>query len=133
MVGVADEQPQPLSIGVIVESSVENRPWRDAARALTIRVAQARADVVTPLNVNVVFHIGGRSLKPEFSGVRTGSFSKRRSLLMVQIALPEEVPSDPDMHLKQAVYDALDAAQQWAARRRVASDIPTLRSILDRA
>ncbi len=128
-----DEQPQPLSIGVVVDPSVENRPWRDAARELTMRMAEVRGDLATPLNVNVVFHIGGRSFKPEFSGVRTGSFSKRRSLLMVQVALPEEVPPDPKTFLKQAVYDALDSASQWAERRRVSSDIPALRAIVGRA
>ncbi|MHB8695407.1 MAG: hypothetical protein ACYDHH_29620 [Solirubrobacteraceae bacterium] len=133
MSGLDEEQAQPLSIGVVVDSTVENRPWRDAARELTIRVADVRADLVTPLNVNVVFHIGGRSFKPEFSGIRTGSFSKRRSLLMVQVALPKEVPPDPKTYLKQAVYDALDSASQWADRRHVSSDIAALRSIVDRA
>jgi hypothetical protein len=131
--GSDDEHPQALSIGVVIDPSVENRPWRDAARELTIGVAEARADLVTPLNVNVVFHIGGRSFNPEFSGVRTGSFSKRRSLLMVQVALPEDVPPDPEAYLKQAVNDALEAASQWAQRRQVLSDIPALKSIVDRA
>jgi hypothetical protein len=129
---VTDEQPEPLSIGVIVDPSVENRAWRDAARKLTIRIAEARAGMMVPLNVNVVFHIGGRSIRPEFSGVRTGSFNKRHSLLMVQVALPAEVPPDPDSHVKRAVRDALDLAERWAERRRIPCDIPALRSILDK-
>lgn len=84
-----DEPAQVLSIGSVVGGSTPtNRTWRDAIRDLTSRVIAARSDVEAPLNVNVVFQVPGDVIKPDFDGTRTGRFSKKDSLLMVQVALP---------------------------------------------
>jgi hypothetical protein len=77
MVEMPPDAPQAISIGAVVESRPENHEWRNAIRQLTIRIDDAQAGVASPLNLNVVFHVPGRTFKPEFSGVRTGRFSKR--------------------------------------------------------
>src|SRR5579862_1544074 len=107
LVVMLNEPVQALSIGCVVESSLENRSWRDAIRAVTRRIADARGDADSPLSVNVVFHVPGRTLKPEFDGVRTGRYSKANQLLMVQVAVPELVPEDPDEYLLDAVSAAI--------------------------
>lgn len=128
-----DERAQALSFGSVVGGSTPaNRAWQDAIREISKSVVTARADVEWPLNVNVVFHVPGNILKPDFSGVRTGSFSKQDALLMVQVALPEDAPADPVAYLKNAARAALDEAERWAQSRRIASDLSELRAILDR-
>jgi hypothetical protein len=129
-----DEKIEAISLGSIVGgATIVNRPWRDAIKDLGQGIRNARIDVEVPLNLNVVFHVPGNMLKPEFVGVRTGIFSKSKSLLMMQIAIPEGVPTDPMAYLKGTVQAAIDEAGRWAARRKVPIDISKLRQILDRA
>jgi hypothetical protein len=123
-----------LSLGSIVGgSTLANKPWDGVIRDLTIRIREARRGVEAPLNLNVVFHIPGNMLKPEFVGVRTGSFSRSRALLMVQVALPEDAPLEPMIYLKGTIDAAIDEAAQWAVRRKVSIDVSKLRQVLDRA
>ena len=129
-----DEPVQVLSLGSVVGGTTPtNRAWRDAIRELTRRVIEERTDIDSPLNVNVVFHVPGNVIKPDFTGARTARFSKKDALLMVQVALPEGVPSDPEGYLKDAARAALDEAERWAESRRIDADLSQLRAILDRA
>jgi hypothetical protein len=128
-----EEQPEPLSLGSVVEPSMDNKPWREAIRALSVGVADARQAKQVPLNLNVVFHVPGRQFKPEFSGVRTGRYSAKDRLLMVQVAVPETVPEDPNVYVRDAVDLAIDEATRWAARKKIEIDSDTLRMILDAA
>lgn len=124
---------EPLSLGSIVEPSADNGPWRESIQALALRIADARADVRTVLNVNVVFHVPGRQLKPEFNGIRTASYSVANRLLMVQVALPEHIPADPDAYVRSTVKDAIDAAERWATNRNIDVDALALHAILDQS
>jgi hypothetical protein len=129
-----DEKIEALSLGSIVGGATTgNRVWRDAIKDLGQGIRNARIDVKVPLNLNVVFHVPGNMLKPEFVGVRTGIFSKSKSLLMVQVAIPESVPTDPMGYLKGTVHSAIDEAVRWAAKRKVPIDASKLRDILERA
>ncbi|GLQ87715.1 hypothetical protein [Dyella flagellata] len=135
-VDVNDEMEETLvlSLGSIIGgSTLANKPWDDAITDLTNRIEEARRGVEAPLNLNVVFQAPGNILKPEFAGVRTGRFSKSRALLMVQVAVPEEVPSDPIIYLKNAIHAAIDEAGRWATRRKVTIDVSKLRYIVERA
>jgi hypothetical protein len=131
---VTDEQPvQALSVGSVVGGSTPlNRPWRDAIRKLAQRVIEARADVESPLNVNVVFDVPGNVVTPDYTGARTGRFSKADALLMVQVALPAEAPEDPWAYLVDEMRNALDEAESWAARRGIAANLEELKAVVDR-
>jgi hypothetical protein len=129
-----DEPVQVLSIGSVVGGATPaNRLWRDAIRDLTSRIIEARSEVQSPLNVNVVFQVPGNVISPDFQGTRTGRFSKQDSLLMVQVALPEQVPEETTTYLKNAIYSAIDEAERWAQGRRKPHDLSHLRAIVDRA
>ncbi|MFC3653316.1 hypothetical protein ACFONN_17275 [Dyella humi] len=128
------EETPALSLGWIVGgSTLANKPWDDAIRDLAIRIDEASQGVEAPLNLNVVFQVPGNMLKPEFVGVRTGSFSKARALLMVQVAVPEEVSSNPTIYLKSTIHAAIDEAARWAVKRKKPIDVSKLLYILDRA
>jgi hypothetical protein len=131
---VTAESAHVLSIGSMVGGATpENKAWRDALSELTTLVRTARAGVDAPLNLNVVFHVPGNLLQPDFSGVRTGRFSRKNALLMVQVALPSEAPNDALAYLRAAVLEAIAEAARWADKKRVPIDVEQLESILSRA
>lgn len=99
---------------------------------LTRRIAALQAGVVTPLNVNVVYHVPGEILAPDYEGVRTGRFSRRDSLLMVQAAVPSSA-EDKDAVLRALLLQAIDEAERWAKRKGLANDLGQLRRIAEDA
>lgn len=128
-----DEPAEVLSIGSVVGgSTLSNRRWRDAIGELTRAVADVRADVSSPLNVNVVFHVAGNVIRPNFEGARTGRYSKADRLLLVQVALPDGVPDDPAGYLRAALMQAIREAEEWARRRSIASGLDALRELAAR-
>jgi hypothetical protein len=130
----ADEATEALSIGTVIGgSTAANKGWAEPLRTLTERVAKARAGVDVPLGVNVVFHIPGPLLQPEFDGVRTGTYSRKRSLLMVHATLREQPPDDPYAHLLTVTLRAIDEIEPWSKHRGVDVDLDTLREIVRRA
>ncbi|RKG82246.1 hypothetical protein D7W79_03045 [Corallococcus exercitus] len=61
--------------------------------------------------LDIVFHVPGSLLKPEFTGVRTAKFSRKERKLMLQIAVPEEQVHSPDVHwLLDAIREAVRLA-----------------------
>ena len=99
------------------------RRWGDKATDLAHRLKALRADVESPLNVNVVYQVGGDVIPVDFSGVRTGRYSSADKLLLVQAA----VPNIPEDHSEEALIDLLDSAIVEAerfAQRKAITDQP---------
>ncbi len=125
------ESTRALSIGIIIGGRTpRNRAWIDELNKLTEDVMRVRADIEAPLNLNVVFHVAGNLLQPEFEGVRTGSFRKADMLLMVQVALVESAPSNARAHLLAMMKIAVAEAETWSLRKRLAFDREPLMRIL---
>ena len=124
------EDAEPLSIGIVLEAGLARRRWDDALTRLAQQVASARSNVQTPLNVNVVFYVPSKLLQLDWTGERTGRYSKKDDLLMVQVALPEEPPDDVDDYLRERLAAALGEAEEWARKRRVADDLNELRALV---
>jgi hypothetical protein len=124
-------EARPLAIGSVVGGMTSTaRTWSEAITRLTIRVDEARGGWTSPLSINAVFHVPGNILKPEFEGVRTGTYSKKDGWLMVQVALPEQPPDDVDSDLMERLMAAVDEAERWARRRRIADDLAELRRLV---
>lgn len=131
---MSDEPVHPLSIGSVVGGPTPaNAGWRQAIRELALAVQDARADTASPLNVNIVFHVHGNVVQPDYEGVRTGRYSEADRLLMVQVALPETAPDDPGAYLRAQAMRALDEAEAWSAKRGRGESLDSLRAVLDRA
>lgn len=127
-----DTQAEILSLGWIVGGSTpKNKSWDRAIGDLALRIQEASKGIDAPFKLNVVFHVPGGLLKPEFVGVRTGIFSKSKALLMVQVAIPEELPPDPAFQLKSYISAAIDEAARWAKKRKVPIDVSKLCEVLD--
>ncbi len=123
---------QALSIGIIVDSTASGGPSHRAARHLTRQVMLAASGVSSPLNVNVVFQLPGDWIAPDFVGVRTGRFNASRSLLMIQAAVPPEAADNPDSALLTLLAMAVDSAEAYARRKKIAPDLPDLHALVDR-
>jgi hypothetical protein len=65
-------------------------------------------------SLNIVFHVHGSLLSPEHVGVRTGRFSKRERILMLQIALPKDVVERDEDEIRRFVLTSLDEAVAMA-------------------
>jgi hypothetical protein len=116
--------PAPaLSIGSVVGGTTsEPRRWGDEARELARRVASLRRGVQSPLRVNVVLQIPGEVLTPDFSGVRTGRYSPKERLLLVQAAVPKDATSsDTRIVLLMLLEAAIEEAEAFAQRRAITS------------
>jgi hypothetical protein len=130
---VDNEETFPLSIGIIVGGPTKsNEAWKVALMRLMNQVILARQDIESPLNVNVVFQVPGSILTPDFEGARTGSFSKARRLLMVQVALPAEMPTDPDSYLRDCLAIAVSEVEKWNARPGRGFALDSLHEVLSR-
>jgi hypothetical protein len=58
-------------------------------------------------SLDIVFHVHGSVLSPEHVGVRTGTFSKKRRRLMLQIAVPKHVVENEELEIQRFVPSSL--------------------------
>lgn len=129
-----NEEVGILTFGVLIlGSSANSNRWEEVIWDLSRRVDCVAKNVESPLILNIVFHIPGNMLKPEFSGVRTGTYSKKLAALMVQVALPEELAEDVPAYIKHATHLAIDEAARWAVKRRLEFDVALFHDIVERA
>jgi hypothetical protein len=83
-----DEGPRPLSIGGIVGGpDLTASRWDDEVTRLS-RVVSDLRPAAAEFNVSVVCHVPGSIVQPGYSGVRTGTYSRKRQELMVQAPVP---------------------------------------------
>lgn len=129
-----DDDPAPLSIGLVASPSPDGEVWEAAVKRLGLAVADARTDTTTPLSVNVIFQVAGRYTYPDFEGVRTGRFNPKTKHLLVQAAIPAIIVADhdqdPDSTVRALLVLAIDEAEAWAHRKHVADNLESLRAIV---
>jgi hypothetical protein len=120
-----------LSIGAMIGGTGQpERYWEKLLTDLMEDVAQARGGIVSPLCVNVVYQVPGNVLTElKFEGVRTGRYSAKDHHLLIQAALPRDIPDDPDELIGDLLLSAVDAAVQFGRKRKLADDLPEVRAI----
>lgn len=120
-----------LSTGIIEGGWTPSMPaWRKSLDKFMNQLSDARRGVQTPLNVNVIFHVRGNLVQPDFEGVRTGYYGKKENCLIVQVAVPEVASDDPDEEIWRYLSDAVAEAERWARRRKIAEDLSALRQMV---
>jgi hypothetical protein len=122
-----------LSIGAVLgDCDARSTAWKHAISELGKEVMAHRQGPDSPLRLNVVFHVDGRLVPNDFTGVRTGRFSAKDALLMVQAAVPLEPDDDRGAVLLRLLEESVHEAEAWARRRRIAESLPVIRRLLAR-
>ncbi|MBI3822233.1 MAG: hypothetical protein HY289_06080 [Planctomycetes bacterium] len=73
---------------------------------------QESHDISSAGGLDIVYHVPGGILQPEFEGLRTAKFSKKDRMLMVQISVPTLF--DNERHLENFLVESLRDAIQLA-------------------
>ena len=121
------EEPDGLSIGAI--NGGGNWKVADAVMAVARRVAEARARHPADLSLNVVFHIPGSFLQPDFDGVRLGTVFTTKRAILSQVAVPATLDADDvAVFAFDAVHAAIDLAAERISKRRLGWDVEALRA-----
>jgi len=48
-------------------------------------------------SLDIVFHVPGTLLSPDYDGVRTGTFSRKKPLLQIQSAVPQDLNDEDEV------------------------------------
>jgi len=72
-------------------------------------------------SLNIVFHVPGSLAKPDYIGARTAKFSKKKKLLMIQIAIPEKIVSSSNQisFLLDSIQQGVEIAKPVFERSRI--------------
>lgn len=81
---------------------------------------QAQA-ITSEGSLDIVYHVPGSMVQPEFEGLRTAKFSKKEKTLMVQIAVPTLFENKQDLtkFLVEALREAIQLAKPVFRRTEV--------------
>lgn len=115
-----------VSGGVAGHSKV----WSQAISAVRRRVMDAVGSHQSPLRVDVVFHVPGEVVAPNFTGTRTGRYSKKERLLSVQVAVPDRASDDPEAEVRAMLMQAIVTAEEYARKKRISDELYELRRIV---
>lgn len=71
--------------------------------------------------VNIVFHVPGSIVKPDYSGIRTGRFSVKQKKLMVLISVPENLMDSPELEpfFHKSMIEAVHLAKGFFEKKRI--------------
>jgi hypothetical protein len=129
---MSESQKSALTIGLVLDSTASDGVWHKAVTDLLRRTIAVSAGSSSLMRVNVVYQIPGEWVAPTFAGVRTGRFNADKSLLVVQAAVPKEVDGDPKVTLLDLLDAAIDRAEAYAKRKKIAPALLELHDIVGR-
>ncbi len=105
--------------GPELEGSLIDRTIKEAGKA----AAELRGDFEFGSSpaVNVIFYVPGSLGSPDWDGLRDAKFSRRQQLLMVQVAVPENVvdSSDPKDFVIESLYGANAVAFEFFRQKNM--------------
>lgn len=104
-----------LYVGIVTGGpDAEHSPMEHAASriGLAIQARRGTSSIGSEASLNVVFHLPGNLSAVDFNGLRSGTFSRKKKLLMIQVAVPEEEleAEDPEHFIFWAMREAVAMA-----------------------
>ena len=124
-----------LSVGLVLGGPEESK-FGQEVRSLMKFVRKNRERGFGGAEVNIVFHVPGSLKKPDYVGLRTGTFSKKERCQMVQVSVEDEFATSNDTErIRRYVFDVADEAigigKSALEKKKLAYDIELDRSLLD--
>jgi hypothetical protein len=86
----------------------------------------------SPLDLGIVYILAGGNFPEEFTGIRTGRYSSKRRELLIQVAVPDVQPDDPDLEVRRMMLAAIELAEAYARKRNIATSLSEIREIVAR-
>lgn len=127
-------QEPVVSVGAILgDSDAESMAWARLIGALSEQVQASVAGVSSPVSVSIAFHVDGRLVPNEFEGVRTGRFDERRSLLVVQAAVPRDAPGDRAEVLRDLLDESVTEAERYLREKGLLENLTEIREAMRNA
>ena len=116
-----NRQRQAVIVGLHAGGGVFEKPEVEAAvRELSRATRELPVPSDDDLSINLVFDIPGSIWKPSYEGVRTGRFSSVEKMLLVEIAVPDELkPQDVPATLPVLLRESMELANSYVKRRRL--------------
>jgi hypothetical protein len=93
-------------------------------------------DPASEAAVDATYHLPGPILRPDYEGLRTGRWAKAKRLLVVQVAVPEEISGDAEKvggFLAESLVEAIDLAAAHLAQRKLPYSLDRARRVAERA
>jgi hypothetical protein len=120
-----------IGISVVAGGPKGSKSWREPVMTVVKQVLKNRDKVVTPLGVAVTFFIPGEHSRPDFAGLRTGTFSRKESWLAIQVALPDEPIEDGEAYVFDRLVDAVEEAERFAVMEALPDcDLSALKQLI---
>ena len=102
-----------MRISVVVGRSSAERSYVEEAINRIAKLVEH--EVAESGSLDIVFHVAGPVWSPEYEGVRTGTFWKKRRTLHVQIAIPADLDRSGDQaSIERTVLGMLREAVRMA-------------------
>ena len=99
------------------------KPFTKKADKICRQMELFKNELVDPEDgtINVVFQYPGSLLQPDFVGVRTGGFSKKKRMLVVQVAFPADLISASGFaqHYLALLKDALVEGKKYLDKKGI--------------
>ena len=122
-----------LSVGAVLgDSDAASIGWSRLIGALSRKVELFAVGMSSPLCVNVIFHVDGRLVPNDFEGVRTGRFTRSKSMLVVQAVVPLTSVESEETMLVTLLGEAVVAAETFAVEKNLAQGLPDIRELVRR-
>ena len=107
VISIGEILGEPEQDGALIDRSI-----RAAMRAaISLREAQHISSAL-----NVVFHVPGRLLSPDWDKPRVEKFSRKKGLLLISVPVPIEVVHSDSNEISEFVINALRASSELACR-----------------
>jgi hypothetical protein len=101
--------------------SPDNKRLRLAIQELNSIIEEVAPPATSAdLQVDLTFDIPGPYSAPDYQGMRTGSFFRKKHILVVQVATPRQIdPAEIPNYLTTVLEETIPMVQGFAKRRNV--------------
>jgi hypothetical protein len=74
-----------------------------------------------PFDINIVFHVPGSIVKPDYSGIRTGRFSAKQRKLMILVSVPDNLMDSPELesYFHKSMIEAVHLAKGFFGKKKI--------------